>query len=41
MIALIFSLILDFRVPIDYYYKEPNKTGINKPMNRKQRRGNK
>ena len=41
IIAIIFSLVLDFRIPIDYFYEDNKKVGIIKPTNREQKRGKK
>jgi len=38
MIALIFSLMLDYRIPVNYYFEEKKKIGISQPVNRKERR---
>ena len=38
MLAIIFSLILDYRVPVDYYYQENKKVGMSTPINRKEKR---
>lgn len=40
MIPIMLSLLLNISVPIDYYYEEPEKVGIECKLNRKQRRNN-